>query len=142
MYKIKISRHNGITNTFNGILDNGQLRDCSADIPEEHYRAIEQDASASENMEGTLEIDGVFYGWVLSAMHKVKIIDPATWVELEFRDGLIVWEKGSFDLEHIFRGVDIAAIDAMTSDEVHSLVLSVWSKGYDGDPGNIQITVT
>jgi hypothetical protein len=39
-------------------------------------------------------------------------------------------------------GGELDAIDAMTSDEVHSLVLSVWSKGYDGDPGNIQITVT
>lgn len=73
MYKIRISRHNGITSTFNGILSDGQIRDCAASIPEEHYRAIEQAAHASENLEGTLEIDGVFYGWMLEPLPNVVI---------------------------------------------------------------------
>jgi hypothetical protein len=68
MYKIKISRHhNGITNTFSGILSGkGQIEDCPSVIPKSHYAAIEKDAYQSKNHEGTLEIDGMFYGWILS----------------------------------------------------------------------------
>lgn len=143
MYKIKISRHGSATETFSGILDNGQLRDCLADIPEEHYKAIEQAAHASDRMGGSLEIDSAKYTWALSAMHSVKIIDPGYWVNIEFRDGKIVcMDNAGCDLERIFRGVDIAAIDKMNAAEVHDLVLSVWSNGYDGDPENIEITVT
>lgn len=142
MYRIKISRHNGITNTFSWILDNGQLRDRAADIPKEHYEEIAQAAHASEYMQDSLEIDNTRYSWVLSAMHTVTIVDPTCSVKFEFRNGKIVCtDNAGCDLDHIFRDVDIAAIDKMSADEVRALVLEKWSEGYDGDPDNIEITV-
>lgn len=144
MYKIKIMirRHNGPATTFSGILDNEQIRDCAADIPEAHYKAIVQAVNASKYLHDSLEIDDAKYSWELSAMHTVTIVDPGYGVKFEFRDGELVYtDNAGCDLDRIFRGVDIAAFDKMSADEVRDLVLEIWSKDYDGDPDNIEITV-
>lgn len=76
-------------------------------------------------------------------MYKISISDDGCSVVFEFRDGEIVCEDSAgCDLDHIFRGVDIAAFDKMSADEVHALVLEKWSEGYDGDPNNIKVTIS